>query len=560
MYRSAHLRLWGASQKNKILHRTEVINALLDIFSSAVNMIYICGNSKFPLQLLSLEITKKTILATANKNNRVKQRYLFEITKDNIQYCRTLMQIVGCDNYFCHSDDIEANSVVSEREYLGSITLKEPHQQAVYSNMKGTVEQHRSIFDNLWNKAIPAEQRIGEIEEGIEPEFYEVINNYEKAQEKYIDLAKSIDKEGLLLFANSKAMIRANKIGVIDSLMETSAKKGAIIRIVCPITEENSEIVKTISERAPDIRILNYDNHASSHSGLFVVDRAKLMRFELKEPKAEEFSEAIGFVIFSNNKASVESSKSFFELLWNERIQQEKLKGYDKLKEADKMKTEFINVAAHELRSPIQPVLGLSELLLNQEGNIEQYRDLLNAINRNARRLQQLTENILDVSKIESHTLELHKEKVNINDKIRKVINDVKCQIHNSDKLKIVFLEPENSVYVEADKIRLYQTIANLLTNAIKFTKEGTISISASVKHHTNELIISVKDSGEGIHPVIMPRLFTKFATKSLMGTGLGLFISKSIIEAHGGKIWAENNADGKGATFSFSLPLLVNK
>ena len=560
MYRSAHLRLWGASQKNKILHRTEVINALLDIFSSAVNMIYICGNSKFPLQLLSLEITKKTILATANKNNRVKQRYLFEITKDNIQYCRTLMQIVGCDNYFCHSDDIEANSVVSEREYLGSITLKEPHQQAVYSNMKGTVEQHRSIFDNLWNKAIPAEQRIGEIEEGIEPEFYEVINNYEKAQEKYIDLAKSIDKEGLLLFANSKAMIRANKIGVIDSLMETSAKKGAIIRIVCPLTEENSEIVKTISERAPDIRILNYDNHASSHSGLFVVDRAKLMRFELKEPKAEEFSEAIGFVIFSNNKASVESSKSFFELLWNERIQQEKLKGYDKLKEADKMKTEFINVAAHELRSPIQPVLGLSELLLNQEGNIEQYRDLLNAINRNARRLQQLTENILDVSKIESHTLELHKEKVNINDKIRKVINDVKCQIHNSDKLKIVFLEPENSVYVEADKIRLYQTIANLLTNAIKFTKEGTISISASVKHHTNELIISVKDSGEGIHPVIMPRLFTKFATKSLMGTGLGLFISKSIIEAHGGKIWAENNADGKGATFSFSLPLLVNK
>ena len=198
----------------------------------------------------------------------------------------------------------------------------------------------------------------------------------------------------------------------------------------------------------------------------------------------------------------------------------------------------------------------MSELLLNQEGNIEQYRDFLNTINRNARRLQQLTENILDVSKIESHTLELHKEKVNINEKIRKVINDLNCQIHNSDKLKIVFLEPENSVYVEADKIRLYQIIANLLTNAIKFTKEGTISISVGVKDDTNELITSVKDSGEGIHHVIMPRLFTKFATKSNMGTGLGLFISKSIIEAHGGRIWAENNADGKGATFSFSLPL----
>lgn len=198
----------------------------------------------------------------------------------------------------------------------------------------------------------------------------------------------------------------------------------------------------------------------------------------------------------------------------------------------------------------------MSEVLLNQEGNIEQYRDLLNVINRNARRLQQLTENILDVSKIEGHTLELHKEKVNINEKIRKVIDDVNCQNHNSDKLKIVFLEPENAVHVEADKIRLYQIIANLLTNSLKFTREGIITISAAVKDDTKELIIRVKDSGEGIHPVIMPRLFTKFATKSNMGTGLGLFISKSIIEAHGGRIWAENNADGKGAAFSFSLPL----
>jgi two-component system, OmpR family, sensor histidine kinase VicK len=355
-------------------------------------------------------------------------------------------------------------------------------------------------------------------------------------------------------------MIRANKIGAIDYLIEASAKKGAIVRIVCPLAEENSEIVEMISKRAPDIRILNYDNNTSSHSGLFIADRAKLMRFELKDPKAEQFSGAIGFVIFSNNKVSVESSKSFFELIWNERIQQEKLKEYEKLKEADKMKTEFINVAAHELRSPIQPVLGFSEFLLKKEGNIEQYRDLLNAINRNAKRLQRLTENILDVTKIESHTLDLHKEKVNMNEEIQKVIHDVNCQIHNSDKLKIVFLEPENSVYVEADKIRLYQTIANLLINAIKFTKEGNITVSAGVKDNNNEITISVKDSGEGIHPVIMPRLFTKFVTRSNMGTGLGLFISKSIIEAHGGRIWAENNADGKGATFSFSLPLSVKE
>jgi hypothetical protein len=339
------MQIWR-SERAKIVHGTQVVNTLLDIFSSVSNTICVCCNSKFPSQLLSLEITKKTIAA---KNILIEQRYLIEVVKDNIASCRNLIEVVGRKNFnFRHSDEVEANFVVSEKEYLGSITLKEPNQQAIYSNMKDMVEQHRHIFEGLWNRAIPIQDKIAEIEEGKEPEFYEVINDYKKAQEKYIDLAGSVDREALLLFANGKAMVRAYRLGVLDTLMEASTKKDALVRIICPLSEENSEIVKTISERAPDIRILNYDN-ASSHSGLLIVDRARLMRFELKEPEAEEFSEAIGFIIYSNSKATVESSKSFFELLWNERIQQEKLKEYEKLKEADKMKTEFINVAAHEL-------------------------------------------------------------------------------------------------------------------------------------------------------------------------------------------------------------------
>jgi hypothetical protein len=153
------LRLWGVSEKAKILHRTEVINTVLDIFSSTANTINICGSSKFLSQVLSLEITKKTILTSATKNNRVKQRYLFEITKDNINYSENLMQIVGSDNFFRHSYEIEENFVLSEKQYLGSITLMEPHQQAIYSTMKGIVEQHNSIFDTLWHKAIPAKNK-----------------------------------------------------------------------------------------------------------------------------------------------------------------------------------------------------------------------------------------------------------------------------------------------------------------------------------------------------------------------------------------------------------------
>ncbi|HXW12292.1 MAG TPA: histidine kinase dimerization/phospho-acceptor domain-containing protein [Nitrososphaeraceae archaeon] len=253
--------------------------------------------------------------------------------------------------------------------------------------MKDMVEQQHHVFEGLWNRAVPVRDKIAEVEEGKEAEFYEVINDYKKAQEKYIDLARSVDREALLLLANSKSMVRAYRLGVLDYLIEASSKKGALVRIVCPLSEENSEIVKTISERAPDIRILNYDN-ASSHSGLLIVDRAKLMRFELKEPKAEEFSKAIGFIIYSNSKASVESSKSFFELLWNERIQQEKLKEYEKLKEADKMKTEFINVAAHELRTPVQPIIGLAEILHSNNRLTPQENEYLDVIIRNGKRLQ----------------------------------------------------------------------------------------------------------------------------------------------------------------------------
>jgi signal transduction histidine kinase len=264
-----------------------------------------------------------------------------------------------------------------------------------------------------------------------------------------------------------------------------------------------------------------------------------------------------------NDELSVltESFNSMLSSIRNHLKEQNELKNQiqktnEELRNKNRLMDEFINIAAHELRTPIQPILGLTGILQSKANDPEQ-RELLDVTLRNAKRLQRLTENILDITKIESHTLELHKEKVNINEKIRKVITDVRIQIHNPDKLKIVFAEPKNPVYVEADKIRLYQTIANLLTNAIKFTKEGTISISTDVKdNNNNELIISVKDSGEGIHPVIMPRLFTKFASKSFIGTGLGLFISKSIIEAHGGRIWAENNSNGTGATFSFSLPI----
>ncbi|MRN61870.1 MAG: hypothetical protein FIO03_07490, partial [Nitrosopumilales archaeon] len=231
----------------------------------------------------------------------------------------------------------------------------------------------------------------------------------------------------------------------------------------------------------------------------------------------------------------------------------------ERLKIHHKMQQDFINVAAHELRTPIQPILGMSQLL-RQKLKDPQYNDYLDVLTRNASRLQRLAEDILDVQKIESQILQLNKERFDLRDLISSIVKDYKNQLQKEKKDRVELLYqlciPE-AIIVYADKNRVTQVISNLLSNAIKFTKKGTVRVTEEVKD--GKALVSINDTGQGIDPEIMPRLFDKFASRSFQGTGIGLFISKGIIEAHGGKIWAENHADGKGATFHFTLPISEN-
>jgi signal transduction histidine kinase len=242
----------------------------------------------------------------------------------------------------------------------------------------------------------------------------------------------------------------------------------------------------------------------------------------------------------------------------------------EQLKVHDKMQQEFINIAAHELRTPTQVIVGYCGLVGSHP---EKREEILQAISRNAERLQRLTNDILDVARIESKALNLNKEQFKLNELISNVVKDYKSQIEKQvEKIKLVYNNEEyrrekNDLVVKADRGRIAQVISNLISNAIKFIKErgdeestGTITITTIEKKETKEVVINVKDTGTGIDPEILSRLFTKFATKSQSGgTGLGLFISKSIIESHGGRIWAENNKDGNiGSTFSFSLPMNI--
>jgi signal transduction histidine kinase len=230
------------------------------------------------------------------------------------------------------------------------------------------------------------------------------------------------------------------------------------------------------------------------------------------------------------------------------------------------MKDEFINVAAHELRTPIQPILSLTEVLRSKVSDTKQ-QELLDVILRNSKRSQRLTNDILDVTKIESQSLNLKKEWFNLNDVISNTVDDI---ITNSELAKpfekrIKLLYQPHDIFLEADKARITQVIFNLLNNAVKFTEakenggvEGERIVSIAAENtDDSQAVVTVRDSGIGIDMEILPRLFEKFASKSYQGTGLGLFISKSIVEAHGGKIWAENNTkERSGATFRFSLPI----
>lgn len=232
----------------------------------------------------------------------------------------------------------------------------------------------------------------------------------------------------------------------------------------------------------------------------------------------------------------------------------------EQLKQHDKIQKEFINMAAHELRTPIQPILGLTDVLRDQVTDSHQAK-LLEVIMRNARRLQRLSRDILDVSKIESSLLKLSKTSFELNEKIKSSIIDIENghDDESSKNVKILF-SPKEPIIVFADRDRIYQVLSNLLNNALKFTNSGTISVNTSLNNssdnHNKEVIVTIKDTGVGISPEIMPKIFSKFVTSSNQGTGLGLFISKGIIQAHGGKMWAENNTEGVGAKFSFSLPI----
>jgi signal transduction histidine kinase len=358
---------------------------------------------------------------------------------------------------------------------------------------------------------------------------------------------------------------------MINLLKDAADKREVKIRLIVPAEEDQIHKAEDSFQHIGlmptsnnfEIRTILPMTHRTSQikSTFLIVDKQTSFIIDVKDDTRENLIEAVGFASYYRSGSRAESYSYVFDTIWRQAELYESLAQANKsLNEANKklelqdaMEKEFINIAAHELRTPAQAIIGYSEMLKSFPDRRQQYEE---AISRNAVRLYSLVTDMLDVARIESQTLKIERISFDLNQKIENVIKDIKQQKSSEyNKVRILFV-PDKPITIYADKARIFQVLANLLNNALKFTTEGTIFVSATRNDGTKEAIITITDSGTGIDPEILPHLFSKFKSKSEKGLGLGLYIAKNIVEAHGGEIGAYNNTNGKGATFSVKIPL----
>lgn len=550
-----------------------ITNTILQFISESKSEVDICGN----YLSLSMMTTQQEIFNKAlkdAKNRGVKLRYIIEITNENIGLCKKMMELVELR----HLDGFKGNFILNESKYLSIIVTATQEQEEVpqiaHTDIKQILEQQQYIFDTLWNKSISAKEGIRKIEDGVRNFDAIPIRDIKHIESLFSSLIQQAKSEILIAVRSITYLECLAEIGLIDSIKQAKSK-GVNTMILC--SEDKNEVVTPSHVIDSAIKRFAQIKSTSGIQGtILLIDNSNLLTIS-------EDDDMNAIAVCSDNKSLVKNIGSVLDSLWNEREMLESIivvkdnladsnkqlqEANERLKIHDKIQNEFINIAAHELRTPIMPILGYAELLEEQEQQEEMAakrgekdndrKNYIKAIIRNATRLEELSQIILDVTRIEGNLLNLNKERLTLNDVILNAIDDLiytATYTEKKDNLKIRYEPTKDNISVEADRNRLTQVISNLLSNAVKFTNEGIIDIKTEKKD--GRVFVHITDTGTGIDPEIMPRLFSKFVTRSYSGTGLGLFISKSIIEAHGGVLYAVNNKDGKrGATFTFSLPL----
>jgi len=567
----------------KIIEKpNEIINRIIHLAETSSQLLIVSSYGGMQLIYNNFFDHYKKILDEYKTGESKGIKWICNIEKENLEIAKIFlkmgMQIHHIKNLppinFALGDK-EINATIEEME-KGKMV-----QSLLTSNEPLYIRHFLSVFENLWYSSMDATDRIAELEQDIESEGIEIIRNPFEVQQLSFNLLKSTKDEILIIFSTANAFHRQEKAGLIKFLTEIASEKGnnVNIKIMTPVdnklqdTKRELENIQTdeeieekdtkleygkeeknIQPNSKKIHIKFIESQLQTTISLLIVDRKYSLAIELKDDTKDTTYEAIGLATYSNSKSTVLSYVSMFETLW---LQTEL---FDLLKIKDKIQKDFINIAAHELRTPIQPILGMSDILYSRIEDNEQ-KMLLESIIRNAKRLKRLTNDILDVAKIETGSFKIKKERFNLDELITNLIAQYKTSTKEIDtnNSNLVYLAENRNFIIDGDKEKIYQVLDNLLCNAFKFTKGlqcADITIKTKKHDYNNVIIVSVKDTGTGIDKEILPKLFTKFATKSEAGTGLGLYISKNIIKAHDGTIWAENNLDGKGAIFRFTLPI----
>ena len=443
-------------------------------------------------------------------------------------------------------------------------------------------------FNNTNNEFIPTIKGFKKIFNGI-IEASVRIDKLEKLLE--LTMLSSEQNEVTLLDRNEMIMFNAKKDLIGKNFFSDTVQSSILKPLPLKELENVNKFVKDALNGKSGIYNLNTTSQTSTFSARPIsLEGDQFMTLLINKPYNID-AEVIYFLNLQRNFSTitiliivfVSSILGYFLFTWNKRLQTKvnnqtiklnqnikQLKEANKqLKVHDKLQKEFINITAHELRTPIQSIMGYAEMIKSFPEKTSAY---LQPIERNAQRLYKLIQDILDITKIESGNLVLNKTQFDLQEKINNVLKDLKTakKIDGINQDVQIIFHPSDSFKVFADKERIYQVISNLIRNATRFTSgdEAKIEIILSkVKKDKEEnewISVKIRDNGTGIDPEILPRLFSKFTTKSEFGgTGLGLYISKKIIEAHNGTIIGyNNNLNGKikGATFEFILPLYKSK
>ena len=505
-----------------------------------------------------LELCKK-VLEKQKRGEGDGIRWIMRIEKDSINLVKNFLKLGVKIRHVKNLAPI--NFAVSKHGLIATVEEIAGGgmiQNLLTSNEGSYIKHFTSMFEQLWKEGVDARYRIKDIEEKVGIAEIEIIRNPIDSIARGWDMVKSARKEINVLFSSSNALKRQIAMGALPLLRNASEKQKVKIRMLLPSSDRSDQLIEETKSNVPNIDIRTISSSLETKISILIVDNKQCLILELKDDKQNTSHDAVGLATYSISPTIISSYLAIFESFWRQ------AELFEKMKEVEILEKDFINFAAHELRNPVQPIIGFSELLYSKIEN-QEHRRLLDEVILNARRLERLARVMLDVTRIENNSLILTKETVDT----AKVVKDIVDSYNQNLREKNVVNKSKNleelmiiqngvkDLEVTLDKVRITQVICNILDNALSFSHEGKIKVvlKKEKRNRQNFLLVRVKDTGPGIDPEILSKLFTKFASKSDMGTGLGLFISKGIVEAHGGKIWAENNPN-RGATFSFILPI----